>query len=180
MLYLIITIILSVVTGVIFKIIGHHQLQVFPVLLINYILALFISIFTTENPGFGDSPVLFFVLSFILGLIFVSTYNLMNKVMPKLGVGLTVSLSRLSAVMPTLGSIFIFKEQLQSLQIPGIIIAFLSLPLTAEEIPRKENLKKLFYGGMGWGLLLFTVFGINDFIFKIKSELLSSVDSNFF
>jgi drug/metabolite transporter (DMT)-like permease len=115
-----------------------------------------------------------------LGFLFVICYDLMNLTIRKLGVSISVSLTRLSAVMPTVGSILLFGEQVQLVQLPGLVLAFVALPLSAEELPARSNIRRLFHGGLGWGLLLFVAMGLNDFVFKLKGEYFRSVDHSTF
>lgn len=110
------------------------------------------------------------LLGLLLGILFVSSYVLMVLSIKKLGVTIPVSLMRLSAVLPTFGSIVFFAEIPEPLQLTGIALAFLSLPLASQERLVLNNVSKIFHNGFGWGLTLFVVFGITNFIFKIQYE----------
>jgi drug/metabolite transporter (DMT)-like permease len=148
--------------------------------MVNYIVALSISSIRSASFSLAETPVGSFMLALTLGALFVVCYALMSHVIEKLGVSLTISLSRLSLVVPTLGSIIVFSEMVSIRQTIGLIIAFAIMPISGQEIPDRTNLKRLFHEGLGWGILLFVLFGINDFVFKLKSELYRDVDTNSF
>jgi drug/metabolite transporter (DMT)-like permease len=112
------------------------------------------------------------VLGLILGLLFVCSYVLMVLTIKKFGITIPVALMRLSAVLPTFGSIMLFAEIPKPLQIAGISLAFLSLPLASQERILLKNLFQVLHNGFGWGLMLFVVFGITNFTFKIQRELI--------
>lgn len=117
------------------------------------------------------SPILL-ILGTLMGVLFVCSYALMVLSMKKLGVTIPVSLMRLSAVLPTFGSIIFFSEIPEPLQIAGITLAFLSLPLASQDGLLLKSIPEIFHNGFGWGLMLFFVFGITNFVFKIQRELI--------
>lgn len=111
------------------------------------------------------------LLGMVVGVLFVCNYLLMILTIKRLGVTIPVSLMRLSAVLPTFGSIVFFAERPNIFQLAGIFLAFLSLPLASEERIAFSNLVQIMENGFGWGLLLFLIFGVANFIFKIQREL---------
>lgn len=122
----------------------------------------------------------FIWLGMIVGALFVCSYVLMTLSFRQLGVTIPVSLMRLSAVLPTFGSIIFFSELPQPLQVIGIILAFLSLPLTREERLVFTNPRQIFHNGFGWGIMLFFTFGAANFIFKVQRELFHSPNPYYF
>lgn len=180
MIYLLLAILFGTLIGHVFKLRDRLGTSTFPILLVNYVAALLISAVQVDNFDFGTRPAGAAGLAVSLGLLFVLCYVLMNHTIGKLGVSISVSLTRLSAVLPTVGSMLLFGEEVRMLQIPGLLLAFLSLPLSAQELPNRGNIRRLLHGGLGWGLLLFLAMGINDFIFKLKGEFFLSVDHSTF
>ena len=87
---------------------------------------------------------------------------------------------RLSAAIPTSGSLFLFTEQTHLYQILGIVLAFVCLPLASKEPLRFDQAGKIALKGMVWGLLLFAAYGITDFMFKVQAELEPSADPKAF
>lgn len=180
MLYLLSAIFFGTLIGHIFKLRDRLGSSTFPILFVNYIVALLISAVQVRDLDFGPHPLGSISLAILLGVLFVLCYLLMNKAIRQLGVSIAVSLTRLSAVLPTLASILLFSEHVEMLQIPGLILAFLSLPFSAQELPRRSNIRRLFHEGLGLGLILFVAMGVNDFVFKVKGEFFLDVDHSTF
>jgi drug/metabolite transporter (DMT)-like permease len=180
MIYLFLSIGCIVFIGHLFKYRDSCGVPIYPLLMTNYVIALIMSFSLSPGSQVVLIPPGAMVLAATLGALFVLCYALMNLVITKIGVSLTISLSRLSLVIPTLGSIVIFREAVDLTQIIGLVIAFSIMPFSGDEIPDKSNLRRLVHGGLGWGILLFVLFGMNDFVFKLKSELYRTVDTNSF
>ena len=172
MIYLLLSITCSVSIAHIFKYAEEKAIPMFGLFAVNYIVAALVA-FVGCDPTFWQhiSPHLIGV-GILLGILFVCSYALMVLSMKHLGVTIPVSLMRLSAVLPTFGSIVLFAEIPRPLQIAGIALAFLSLPLAGQERLLLSNMSRIFHNGFGWGLMLFVVFGITNFIFKVQRELL--------
>jgi drug/metabolite transporter (DMT)-like permease len=64
-----------------------------------------------------------------------------------------------------------FAEHTNFYQILGLILAFVCLPLASKEPMRSGQASKEAWKGMLWGLLIFAVYGMTDFTFKIQAEL---------
>jgi drug/metabolite transporter (DMT)-like permease len=180
MVYLFLSIACIVFIGHLFKYREKTGIPIYSILMVNYIVALIISSTLSASLPAVETPIGSYLLAVSLGALFVFCYSLMSHVIERLGISLTISLSRLSLVVPTLGSIIVFSEKVSIRQIIGLMIAFAIMPISGQEIPDRSNLKRLFHGGLGWGFLLFMLFGFNDFVFKLKSELYRSVDTNSF
>ena len=139
---------------------------------VNYVVGSAVAFWGCDETFWQHMSTRLIVLGLILGILFVCSYVLMVLTIKKLGITLPVALMRLSAVLPTFGSIMLFAEIPKSLQMAGIALAFLSLPLASQERLLLKNLFRVLHNGFGWGLMLFVVFGITNFTFKIQRELL--------
>lgn len=172
MIFLVLSVICSVSIAHLFKYVEGQSLPTFGLLATNYAVASLVALGGSyqEESAFLR-PIPFWLLGIVVGVLFVGSYVLMIVTIHKLGVTIPVSLMRLSAVLPTVGSIIFFAEFPQKFQVIGILLAFLSLPLTSEERLVFTNLTRILDNGFGWGLLLFVVFGIANFVFKIQREL---------
>ncbi len=180
MIFLLLSIACSVSIAHIFKYAEEKGIPMFSLLAVNYLIGSFVA--------FGGSKTLFrqqisamlLMLGFLLGILFVCSYVLMVLSMKKLGVTIPVSLMRLSAVLPTFGSIIFFTEIPEPVQLAGIALAFLSLPLASQERILLTNLSQILHNGFGLGLMLFVVFGITNFVFKIQQEILPLTNPFYF
>lgn len=119
-------------------------------------------------------------LGIFVGIMYVLCLWLFNRAITSGGLALSTTLMRLSAAIPTLGSLILFAEQTNFYQILGIVLAFICLPLASKEPLRFDRAGKEALKGMIWGLLLFAAYGITDFALKVQAELEPSADPNAF
>jgi drug/metabolite transporter (DMT)-like permease len=171
MIFLLLSVMCSVSIAHLFKYSEGKTLPKFGLFAVNYFVGSAIALLGSngELPQKLSAPLL--TLGVVVGVLFVCSYILMILTIKKLGVTIPVSLMRLSAVLPTFGSIIFFSELPKTLQVAGILLAFLSLPLASEERIVFTNLMQIMDNGFGWGLMLFFVYGVTNFIFKIQREI---------
>lgn len=173
MLYLILSIACSVFIAHLFKYAEQRAVPIFGLFAVNYLVATGVAVWGSGGFAFVaelNPPVI--GLGVLLGALFIWTFFLMMFTIQKLGISIPVSLMRLSAVLPTLGSIVIFGEIPGWLQLVGICLAFASLPLASKERLTLSKWKEAFHSGFGWAVVLFFSFGVADFLFKVQTELL--------
>jgi len=127
----------------------------------------------------ANTPLLW-ALSGLIGAFYVLSLWLFHRAIAAEGVALSTTLMRLSAALPTLGSLVLFSEPAAPVKLAGIALAFLALPLASRKPLRLATLGDETARGMLWGLLLFAVYGITDFIFKIQVELAPHADPKAF
>ena len=87
----------------------------------------------------------------------------------QLGLAIPVTVTRLSVVIPVLGSIFIFTEAVNLLQILGVIIAIISIYLFSWQ--EKFNHNKVNKISLLLPFSLFIMMGSGDFNLKVFQEL---------
>ncbi|MBE0644479.1 MAG: hypothetical protein IH600_10405 [Bacteroidetes bacterium] len=172
MLYLLLAISCSVAVAVTMTYAHRNNLPTFSLFATNYVVATIASVI-----GSGGSIRIFGVpeelgFSVILGVLFIGCFWLLMKTIQKLGMVIPVTLMRLSAVLPTAGSILLYAEVPTALQVGGILLAFFALPLASPKPLTRATLRPLIEGGFGWGLLLFVAFGLTEFLFKFQKEVL--------
>ncbi|MCB2148010.1 MAG: EamA family transporter [Deltaproteobacteria bacterium] len=119
-------------------------------------------------------------LGILVGIMYVLCLWLFNRAIASGGLALSTTLMRLSAAIPTMGSLILFAEQTNLYQILGIVLAFMCLPLASKAPLRFDQAGKEALKGMTWGLLLFAAYGMTDFAFKVQAELEPSADPNAF
>jgi multidrug transporter EmrE-like cation transporter len=172
MLYLLGAICCSVTVAVIITYAHRKNLPTFSLFATNYVIAAAASLVSC-----GASLRIFSVpeelgFSMILGVLFIGCFWLLMKTIEKLGMVIPVTLMRLSAVIPTAGSILLYAELPTAMQMGGILLAFVALPLASPKPLTRASLRPLIEGGFGWGMLLFVSFGITEFLFKFQKEML--------
>lgn len=132
-----------------------------------------------QRPSGPDSP-LIWSLGIFVGFMYVLSLWLFDRAISATGLALSTTLMRLSAALPTFGSLLLFAEPINGYQIVGLMLAFSCLPLASRAPLRPDPSRKPVWGSIVWGLLLFTVYGVTDFTFKVQAELVPLADPDTF
>jgi drug/metabolite transporter (DMT)-like permease len=168
--YLALAVLCSVGIATIIKYAGIKGYPSFVLFATNYLVATIGALIGSGGKvaPFSDPPLL--LLTVFLGGLFIWCFWILMMAVKKLGMVLPVTLMRISAVIPTLASIVLFGEAPVLMQIIGIALAFIALPLAARGPVTKDDIQTLFGSGFGWGLVLFFSYGLTDFMFKLQKE----------
>ena len=140
-------------------------------LAVNYIVCLLALLIWSAWQPPSHNSILIWSLGIFVGFMYVLSLWLFNQSITNAGLALSTTLMRLSSALPTLGSLILFAEQTNLYQFLGLILAFICLPLASKEPLRFGQTGKEAWKGILWGLLLFAVYGMTDFTFKIQAEL---------
>lgn len=133
MIDLILSICCSSLIFVIFKLFQVFKINTFYAIVTNYIVASVI--------GFSTSPVAtnfkaltnqpWFLITFALGILFISIFIIMAKSAQNNGVAVTSVATKMSLVIPVLFGVFYYSETLNFWQIIGVFMALLAVCLTS-------------------------------------------------
>lgn len=176
MLYIISTIVISVLLLVIFKLFQKYNVNSFVAIIVNYIAAtitgiLFLSGPVTINEITGSQ---WFVLSIPMGIVFISIFYLISQTAQKIGISTASVANKMSVVIPVLFSVFYLHESLSLLKICGIIMALVAVYLSASSGGKNPQLKKLIWLPVlvfiGSGLIDTTINFANTFYVKTKHD----------
>ena len=149
-------------------------------LAVNYLVCMFALLaWGAWRPPGLDSP-LIWLMGIFVGFMYVLSLWLFDRAIASAGLALSTTLMRLSAALPTLGSLLLFAEQANQYQIVGLFLAFCCLPLASREPLHLGQAGKAAWKGTIWGLLLFVVYGMTDFMFKVQAELAPLADPSGF
>ena len=141
-------------------------------LAVNYLVCMLgLMAWGVWQPAGLESPMVW-SLGIFVGLMYVLSLWLFDRAIAAAGLALSTTLMRLSAALPTLGSLLLFSEQANPYQMVGLFMAFCCLPLASRAPLRFGRDGKAAWKGMVWGLLLFAVYGVTDFTFKVQAELI--------
>ena len=169
--FLVLSVIFSSGVAISMKVANARKLRLGQFLAINYVVCL-LALLTW---GFWQKPVsnslFIWLLGIFIGAMYVISLWLINRSISATGLALSTTLMRLSSALPTLGSLILFAEHTNLYQVVGLILAFACLPLASKEPIRFGQTGKEALKGMLWGILLFAVYGLTDFTFKIQAEL---------
>jgi len=119
-------------------------------------------------------------LGIFVGVMYVLCLLLFKRSIAAIGLALSTTLMRLSAALPTMGSLLIFAEPINAWQIVGIGLAFACLPLASHTPLHVGRAKQVAGGSMIWGILLLIAYGLTDFAFKVQAELIPSAEPRAF
>ena len=180
LLFLCLTITFSSGVALTMKAANHQQVNLGHFLVVNYAVC---TIALMASGGWRQIesiswPV--WILGIFVGCMYVVCLWLFDKAISAAGLALSTTLMRLSAAIPTLGSLLFYAEKSSPVQIIGMALAFCSLPLASREalFSREQAVNAL--RGMMWGVLLFAAYGVTDFSFKILAELDPQADPKAF
>lgn len=169
--YLALAVIFSSGVAVTMKVANANGLKLGQFLAINYIVCLLALLSWNIWQKPVSNSIVVWSLGIFIGVMYVLSLWLFNRSISATGLALSTTLMRLSSALPTLGSLILFAERTNLYQVLGLILAFTCLPLASKEPMRFGQPGKEAWKGMLWGILLFAVYGLTDFTFKIQSEL---------
>ena len=169
--FLSLTIIFSSGVALTMKAANHQQVNLGHLLVVNYAVC---TGSLMASGGWRQIQVIspqVWLLGMFVGCMYVVCLWLFDKAITNAGLALSTTLMRLSAAIPTLGSLAFYAEDTSPAQLLGMALAFCCLPLASREplLARDRTVEAL--RGMLWGMLLFGAYGITDFSFKILAEM---------
>jgi drug/metabolite transporter (DMT)-like permease len=160
MLFLVLSILCSVIVGVIFKITRKYNANPTQIVAFNYIIALSLCYFTfSPNLAEIDSKApwnIYIAIGVLLPFVFLSLMASIRHI----GIVKTDAAQRLSLFIPILAAWFIFKEEFNTYKVIGIVIGFLALLFILRKQP--DNTKNNWF----FPAAVLIGFGIIDILFK--------------
>ncbi len=135
------------------------------VYLINYLVAGVAAFMLSDMPVstiFSSESVGELGFGVFVGLLYMSNLILMGRSMNENGIGLTVSVMRISLVIPVIVSIIVYSEQTSTLRLVGLVLAFAALGILFKPSKIERSSSALYYL-----LLIFLLTGIGDVSLKV-------------
>jgi drug/metabolite transporter (DMT)-like permease len=132
MLFLLGSIILTSWLTLSFKVVERYNIPVFQAIVFNYITCVITGSFVNgsfpvSSQTFGES---WFQWSLLMGIMFVSIFNVVALTAQKMGVAIASVANKLSLVIPFLFSIYLYNEPVTWIKLLGIFIALAAVVLT--------------------------------------------------
>lgn len=180
-LYFMIPLILSILSStfilLIFKISERIKIDVFTIIVINYLAASLLGFFLNNldltQIDWASATWLYF--SIVIGFCFINMFFLIGLSTQKAGIGVTSIASKMSVVIPMLFSIIFYNEIVTSIKIIGIVLALIAVVMTVYKKRSKSiDLKHIYLP-----LALFFGIGVLDSMVKysqaefVDNELVS-------
>lgn len=140
MIYLLGSIILTSYLLLSFKVCGKLYIPVFPAIVFNYITCVITGSFVNGAfPIQMDSLATpWFRWAMIMGLLFITSFNLIGITAQKLGVAVASVANKLSLIIPVILTIVLYNEQVVGWEIVGISMALIAVIFTC--YPQKNEL----------------------------------------
>lgn len=139
MIYLLGSIILTSYLLLSFKVCGKLNIPVFPAIVFNYITCVVTGSFVN-----GSFPIQveslatpWFRWAMIMGLLFITSFNLIGITAQKLGVAVASVANKLSLIIPVILTIVLYNEQVVGWEIVGISLALIAVIFTC--YPQKNE-----------------------------------------
>ena len=127
MLFLILSILCSVIVGVIFKITRKYNANPIQVVAFNYVFAILLCYFTF-SPDItqvdGNAPWNIYIS---IGVLLPIVFLFLIASIKHMGIVKTDAAQRISLFIPLLAAWFIFKEEFNSYKVIGLVIGFFAL-----------------------------------------------------
>ena len=141
MMILFLSILTSCSLTIIFKLFQKYEVQNFLAIVVNYITAALVC-FTISGETIDLiilSQQAWFPYALLIGLLFISLFNLVAFSAQRVGIAITSVATKISLCIPVLFSYYFFDDTLNPFKIAGILLALLSIYFTA----KKEGQQKL-------------------------------------
>lgn len=165
MIYLIFSILSSVLVAVVIRLNEARNLDRAAVMLFNYLTAAFIGILLINELPSTKTLSILLPLGFFTGFIYVATFFIYMYSVRQMGMAIPVTVTRLSVVIPVLGSVIVFSEVINARQFLGILMALVSIFLFSwnnNKVNVSEGRQEFYLP-----ILLFLMMGSGDFSLKI-------------
>lgn len=146
MIYLLLCILCSSVLYPIFKKFEQYGISLLQAIVVNYIVAGslgFVLAYSTNPLSIYEvSGSSWFYVVIMLGLMFISIFNLLGLSAQKAGVSVTSVANKLSVVLPVLFGFIFLHEKADASKITGIVLALLALYLTLHKKEKSQQNSK--------------------------------------
>ena len=160
MLFLVLSILCSVIVGVIFKITRKYNANPIQVVAFNYVFALLLCYFTF-SPDItqvdGSAPWNIYVA---IGVLLPVVFLFLIASIKHMGIVKTDAAQRLSLFIPILAAWFIFKEDFNLYKIIGLIVGFVALLFILKKQSQNTENKWIYPA------IVLLGFGVIDVLFK--------------
>ncbi len=169
MIFLIISIILSTYLTLSFKVLENLNIPILPSIVFNYIFCVATGSIWNNSIPFSNGVIHqdWFKWSIVMGLCFISLFNLIGYTTQKIGVAVASVANKLSMIIAVVFFIIFNNDPYNWIKIVGIILALLSVILTCySSSNNSSNNKKLIY----LPIILFFGSGFLDALFKWVSD----------
>lgn len=163
-----------------FKLFPKYKIQQLDAIVVNYFVCTLMSyLFTPKTSLHSQAFYSWLPYAVMLGLFFISLFNLMAYSTRMVGITVTSTANKLSLVIPVMAGYLLLNENMGFYKICGFILALLAIYFITKKHDDAEKVmdKKLII----LPIILFLWNGINDSIFSVvQKKYLPESDYSFF
>ncbi|MEI8136134.1 MAG: DMT family transporter [Bacteroidota bacterium] len=176
MIYIILTIVISVLLLLVFKAFQKYNVNSLVAIVINYAAAaatgfVFLKLDVKTEMIVGSEWVF---ISLPLGLLFISIFYLISQTAQRLSISTASVANKMSVIMPVLFSVIFLGQTLSVLKIVGIILAMLAVYFSTRSYSKESVNTKLIWLPIlvfiGSGLIDITLNAVNALYIKSANE----------
>ncbi|MEO8172194.1 MAG: EamA family transporter [Sediminibacterium sp.] len=152
MFYLAGSIILTSYLTLAFKVCEKYKVSIFQAIVFNYITCVITGSFVNGsfpvNASAIDTP--WFKWACVMGILFVSIFNIVGITAQKIGVAVTSVANKLSLIIPVVLSVYLYGESVKGWKLTGVILALVAVILTCyptkqQDAGKENRIKKWEY-----------------------------------
>ncbi|TVZ55199.1 EamA-like transporter family protein [Lutibacter sp. Hel_I_33_5] len=160
MIYLALSILVSSLLFVIFKLFDVFKINTLQAIVVNYAIALLYGLFTSNTSvSIVEIPQQnWFFGAFCLGFLFISIFNVMGITAQRNGLSVASVSGKMSVVIPVIFGIIVYNEDVGFVKIVGIVIALFAVYLSSA----KSDTTPVKFKNLLFPLLLFIGSGVLD------------------
>ncbi|MES2373527.1 MAG: DMT family transporter [Bacteroidota bacterium] len=141
MFYLAGSIILTSYLTLAFKACEKYKVNIFQAIVFNYITCVITGSFVNGsfpvNASTIESP--WFKWACVMGVLFVSIFNIVGITAQKIGVAVTSVANKLSLIIPVVLSVYLYGESVEGWKLVGVILALAAVVLTCYQSKEQES-----------------------------------------
>jgi drug/metabolite transporter (DMT)-like permease len=167
-LYLLGSIILTSYLTLAFKVCEKYRISIFQAIVFNYITCVITGSFVNGsfpvNAAVIGTP--WFKWACVMGVMFVSIFNIVGITTQKIGVAVASVANKLSLIIPVILSVYLYKETVAGWKLAGVLLALLAVILTCYPSKKQDTTKEL--SGRKWVYIL-------PFVLFVGSGLLDAL-----
>lgn len=164
LIYLVLSILISSLLFVIFKLFDVFKINTLQAIVVNYIIAFSFGVFTSDiSMPIAEVPKQpWFIGAFCLGFLFISIFNVMGITAQKNGLSVASVAGKMSVVIPIIFGIIVYNESIGIVKVIGILLALIAVYLSSA----KNDNSPVKFKNLLFPLLLFVGSGILDTALK--------------
>jgi drug/metabolite transporter (DMT)-like permease len=158
--YLVLSILISSLLFVIFKLFDIFKINTLQAIVVNYVIALSFGLWTSDlTLSVVDIPEQsWFLGAFTLGFLFISVFNIMGVTAQRNGLSVASVAGKMSVVIPIIFGILVYNEGVGFVKVIGILTALVAVYLSSA----KSDTNPVKFKNLLFPLLLFVGSGVLD------------------